>query len=86
MLTIEIRVNGSLISAANVHNKGYASGTDDTCEYTWDAVRFPLEIGTLPVVSTGKLQHKRSEGAEALVSKLMKLIGNVEKKTPTTRG
>ena len=86
MLTVEIRVNGSLISAANVHNKGYASGADDTCNYTWDAVRFPLEIGKGPMTATGTIQHKRSEGAEVLVSKLMRMIADVEENKPTKRG
>lgn len=69
MLTFELRVNGTLIAATNIINVG---GTHIS-QYEYQHVSFPM-AGGAPVVREGKIEHKRSEGAEVLVRKVMEAM------------
>lgn len=69
MLTFELRVNGSLIAATNIVNVGAAP----ISQYEYQHVSFPM-AGGVPVVREGKIEHKRSEGAEVLVRKVMEAM------------
>ena len=69
MLTFELRVNGSLIAATNIVNVGAAP----ISRYEYQHVSFPINDGK-PVVREGKIEHKRSDGAEVLVRKIMEAM------------
>ena len=77
MLTVEIRINGSIITAATVHNTGEVVAGKSHYEY--QCVRFPADCRGPAETTHGFFNHKRSEGAEALVSTLMKLAAVAEK-------
>jgi hypothetical protein len=71
MLTIEIRVNGSLVVALTATNRGphgVFSGDEPTYEY--QAVSFPIDNKGPCVTKHGHITHKRCDGIEALAEKL----------------
>jgi len=69
MLTVELRVNGSLITAIDIVNRTPGTLAED--EYSWRCVRFPLRQTESAVVQSGTVKHVRSEGAEVLVKKIL---------------
>lgn len=69
MLSVEIRINGTLISAISARNRGPMDSVG-TYRYEYQCVTFPYNNEGPPKIAHGKLIHKRSAGAEALVAKL----------------
>lgn len=69
MLTFELRVNGSLIAATNIVNVSAAP----ISRYDYQHVSFPINGGT-PIVKEGSIEHRRSDGAEVLVGKIMEAM------------
>lgn len=69
MLTFELRVNGSLIAATNIVNVGAAP----ISRYEYQHVAFPIDGGK-PVVREGSIEHRRKDGAEVLVRKIMEAM------------
>lgn len=69
MLTFEVRVNGALIAATNIVNAG---GTA-ICRYEYQHVSFPM-AGGKPTLREGSIEHRRSDGAEVLVRKIMEAM------------
>lgn len=68
MLTVELRVNGAIVSALTVTNKGDRGG--GLCEYEFRWMGFPID-NTDPCKSWhGTLNHRRQGGAEVLCKKL----------------
>lgn len=69
MITVEIRVNGSLIAAANVSNTGEMKGQ----HYLYDvqAAEWPLR-GNGPITHSSQLYHERSAGAIVLIQEVLK--------------
>jgi hypothetical protein len=69
MLTFEIRINGSIIGAISAINRGpVAEG--GVCRYEYQGVTFPID-NTGPVHTVhGFIEHRRSDGAAALVARL----------------
>jgi hypothetical protein len=84
MISIEIRINGTLITAVNAVNKRTVKSDYSVkppiviCEYEFQGVRFPVD-GSLPIATHGRIEHGREDGAEILVSKLMKAIVETNK-------
>lgn len=72
MLTVEIRINGSIINVCNVINEG-TSDVNGNHNYTYQGTKFDVDVRKPPVIFGGAIKHKRSDGAEALVEKLMAL-------------
>jgi len=68
MLTIEIRINGSIISAMTAVNRG---GLEE-CIYEYQGVTFPVDSHGRCRTFNGTLTHSRSKGAEVLAQKLLK--------------
>lgn len=69
MLTFELRVNGSLIAATNIVNVGAAP----ISQYEYQHVSFPMNGGE-PVMRKGSIEHRRADGAEVLVRKVMEAM------------
>jgi hypothetical protein len=63
MLSIETRINGTLIGVAYVHNELYLEGKEEgECVYLVEYHRLNKE----PPVIRFNVKHKREEGAEKL--------------------
>ena len=68
MLTIEYKVNGTLIGQIYAHNKGYVDAGSDVCNYDWHCYSMSLRgVGT---IVSGDTTHSRAEGFEVLAAKL----------------
>jgi hypothetical protein len=67
MLTVEIRVNGSIVSALDAVNIG---GIGE-CQYRYRVVRFPVEHKQPLRTASGTISHKREDGIEVLVTKIL---------------
>lgn len=72
MLTIEMKVNGTIIGQMYAHNKGYVDVTPvdpdgDWCEYDWHCYLLNYGDATL---TQGTLLHKRTEGFGKLAALL----------------
>lgn len=66
MLTIEIRVNGNIVSVISARN---VSGVE-RCQYLYTSASFPMIHGQPCVTLSGSVMHDRSEGIERLAEKL----------------
>lgn len=66
MLTVEIKVNGALIGLAYARNVAWGDLLD-TSTYKWQYYR---PEGS-PNLLVGEVEHKRDDGAEALVRKIL---------------
>jgi hypothetical protein len=73
MLSVEVKINGSIISLMNVVN---VRGDSEVCEYEYQMVRFPASGRGEPSIRTGKVFHKRSDGAEALVGNILETLSS----------
>lgn len=71
MLSIETRVNGTLINYTYVHNEGQISNGDYL--YSVEHHRFNRE----PQVINFKIKHKREELAEKLILKVYQEINKI---------
>ena len=66
MLTVEYRVNGQIIGFTNIKNIGPIEMKDD--EFVYEFSHKPIEMtGTM----SGTLSHKRTDGFEVLVHKVL---------------
>lgn len=72
MITVEVRINGSIISVMSAVNRGYTGSGTDECQYEYQTVRFPEDSKGAPRVHTGFIKHKRKDGAEELVTRIIK--------------
>lgn len=85
MLTVEIKVNGALIGHVYAVNEGKKiSGRTlfpitGECAYRWEHYR--PDAG----VCTGRLKHRREDGAEALVSKILAAVRKATKKAAANK-
>ena len=69
MLTVEYRVNGQLIGFTNIKNIGLVD--DKVGMYYYEFNHKPIELaGTM----SGCLTHKREDGFEVLVQKVLQKI------------
>jgi hypothetical protein len=66
MLTIEIRVNGNIVTVISAIN---ASGEEHP-RYLYTSASFPRMHGQPCVIHSGSVMHVRSEGIERLAEKL----------------
>lgn len=71
MLTIEIRINGSIICAIT----GINSAGIEECTYSYHAVTFPIDFKDSPRLASGTVKHRRSHGIEKLASIICKAAG-----------
>lgn len=73
MISVEIRVNGSLISAVNAVNRGPLDSRG-RCRYEYKGFAFPYDLSGATRSVHGFVEHVRSDGAEALVAQLCQKI------------
>ena len=73
MLTVEIRVNGSIVSAISAINTGASTGLGKY-RYEYQSASFPMNNNGPCKISNGFVDHKRLDGIEALVSKLCAVV------------
>lgn len=69
MLSVEIRVNGTIITAVTAVNRGLTA--QEKTSYEVQGVRFPANCSGPPKAFHAFVKHKRSDGAESLVKKLL---------------
>lgn len=69
MLTVEIRINGSIIVAATATRKSLRN-LQDVYEYEYQTVRFPINNEGPCQTSHGIITHKFADGAEKLATLL----------------
>lgn len=74
MLTIEIRVNGSIVTAMSAINTAAMDG--DRYIYDCNGVTFNMDEKIPPRVWHSTVKHKRSDGINKLAAVLMKAAGN----------
>lgn len=71
MITVEIKVNGSLIAAVNAINRKFTGKEHPTrgpqCEYEWTSAIFPMSLSGPVETHCGKLTHHRDDGAVELI-------------------
>lgn len=71
MLTIEIRVNGSIAVAMSAVNRGTPVGSQPgVAEYEYQAVTFPIDSQGPCETRHGKVRHLRGDGIKRLAEKL----------------
>lgn len=74
MLTIEIKINGSIIDFIHIHNQGFtieaSMGETSVDECNYGYARNGTETDDCPV----KIRHCRSDGWEPLVIKVLRDI------------
>lgn len=68
MFTIELRVNGSIVTVVNVVNKGPIGNGPHG--YDYGAAHFPLQ-GDAPQTFVGTVEHLRSDGINVLSCKIL---------------
>ena len=73
MITTEIKINGNLIGYLYAHNVGAVNIASSYLDHLYNYEYKYYVIGKDEVV-TGKVQHKRSTGAERLISIILKDI------------
>lgn len=78
MISLEIRINGELITAIKAVNRAPLCSRG-LSQYEYHGMRFPFDVGTAPVAVHGFIKHRRSEGAEKLVA-LLCTAANKDKK------
>lgn len=66
MLTIEIRVNGNIVTVISAIN----SFGEERCQYLYTSASFPKTHGQPCVIHSGSVMHNRGEGIERLAEKL----------------
>lgn len=69
MLTVEYKINGIMIAHTYIVNKGPMTDADDHTIYKFEHYR--VNEG---VVARGSVVHDQRNGAEVLVSKILKLV------------
>lgn len=74
MLTIEVRVNGSIISALTVLNRGPVPKKLGWYFYEYQGISFPASHSGPPRLWNGSLIHDREKGAEVLLKRLYSAI------------
>jgi len=70
MFTIEIKINGSMIGHIYGHNEGLDPDGSEKTVYSWEYYR--VESRKL---QHGTVLHKRDEGIESLICKILKETG-----------
>lgn len=75
MMTIEVRINGCLIGHAYIVNQGMSKTGQCCYSYEYYHVGKATEVKSAKgALKSGKIEHKREQGAEALA---MKVLGEV---------
>lgn len=69
MLTVELRINGSIIVAATVTRKSLRS-LNQLYEYEYQLARFPINNQGPCQTANGTLLHQFEDGADVLATKL----------------
>lgn len=69
MLSVEIRINGTIIAAICACNRGLVS-TGGMYRYEYQGVTFPVDNSGPVATVHGFIQHERTRGAQALVARL----------------
>ena len=69
MISLEVRVNGSLIAAASVVNRGPLD--NGCCEYEAQTVLFPTDNAGHPTTRSFRCEHKRADGAMKLMKQIV---------------
>lgn len=67
MLTIEMKINGTIIGQIYAHNEGGALGF---CDYKWHC--YMMDLQGNPTLYEGLTSHQRQKGFTALAEKLLK--------------
>ena len=68
MLTIEMKINGTLIGQVYAHNKGYVDGS--ICKYDWHC--YQMDMKGNPTITQGTLRHDRPDGFNKLAEAIFK--------------
>ena len=71
MLSVEVRINGTIIAAMCAHNVGRDFRLPDRHRYEYQCVRFPADCSGPAKTTHGFITHKQADGAEVLVSKVL---------------
>jgi len=76
MLTVELRVNGVLISHTEIVRRTFPAAIlkGDKYEYSYRSVRMPADPDEEPEIKTGKVTHAYEAGAEELVYKVLERV------------
>jgi hypothetical protein len=69
MFTVEIKVNGSIVNAIDAHNTGRINA-DGLTRYDYRMARFPIDQ-RLVQTHHGNVHHRREDGIERLVEKII---------------
>jgi len=76
VLTIEIRVNGSIVSIMEAHNSGEEMSAPGLCCYKYRGTRWPIANAGQVETFEGEVLHLRSDGVEALAQKLYRALAD----------
>jgi hypothetical protein len=63
MLTVEMKINGTMIGQIYAHNEGGALGN---CDYKWHC--YLMDDAGKPSLYEGRVNHQRQEGFAKLMS------------------
>ena len=69
MFTIEIKINGAMIGHIYGHNEGLAPEGKGESVYSWEYYRPEMRS-----IQHGKLLHKRDDGIESLICKILEAV------------
>lgn len=76
MMSIEIKVNGSIVAIVHARNSGYLSTMDDVCRYEWTGSEFPIEVKGDPAGFSGNLKHSRADGILELSANILRAMAD----------
>lgn len=85
MISLEIRINGSLIAVINAINRTYTvdeihPSRGPKCRYEWTSAAFPVSLSQCAETYTGVLEHFRGDGAVKLVEAICNAHAKAAKK------
>jgi hypothetical protein len=71
MLSVEIRVNGVIVSAMDAVNVGL-NDPSGCYKYDYRLVKFPVDHKKKLIAKNGSVLHDRDDGIEALVGQILR--------------
>lgn len=76
MLTVEMKINGTLIGQIYAHNKGYVKGSYNECRYGYHLYQMDTGMDGKPSIKEGTLIHNRPDGFNKLIKLILEDVEN----------
>ena len=74
MLSIDIKVNGTIVAVVHAHRGAKTKIGKNTFLYAWRSISFPLDMMQTGKAFIGEVEHDYDDGIEHLASAILKNI------------